>query len=176
MPGELGRKMVLDFAGDADFAHGVKVLRHQDHGHDVLRGRAFDGGFEFLDRCLQAFDDGLTLAGGAFALQRLRLGFCFGLLHLEDFVGFATGLRRDLLALRGVDVVHGGFYFGVGNDVSDQRAQNVVAEGVHHFVEIFFDGAGDLLHLLEGFVEGERGHVAEDGVEDVALDLALRIR
>ena len=35
--------------------------------------------------------------------------------------------------------------------------------------------SGDLLHLLEGFVEGERGHVAEDGVEDVALDLALRI-
>ena len=108
--------------------------------------------------------------------RRLRLGFGLGLLHLENLVGLAAGLGRDLLALRGVDVVHGGLHLGVGNDVGDQRAQNVVAEGVHHLVEISLDGAGDLLHLLEGFVESERGHVAEDGVEDVALDLALRIR
>jgi len=128
-------------------------LRHQDHGHYVLRGCALDGGFEFLHRRLQAFDDGLTLAGGAFALQRLRLGFSLGLLDLKDFVGFAAGLRSDLLALRGVDVVHCGFDLGVGNDVSDQRAQNVVAEVVHDFVEIALDGAGDLLHLLESFVE-----------------------
>ena len=97
------------------------------------------------------------------------------MLDFEDFVGFAAGLSGDLLALRGVDIVHGGFYFGVRNDVGDQRAQNVVAEVIHYFVEIALDGAGDLLHLLEGFVEGEGGHVAEDGVEDVALDLALRI-
>src|SRR5208283_2102757 len=133
------------------------------------------GGFELLDRCLQALDDGLALAGDAIALQGLRFGFGFGLLHLENLVGFAAGLRRNLLALRGIDVVHGGFDLGVGHDVRDESAENVVAEGVHHDVEVFFDGGGNLLHLLEGLVEGERGHVAEDGVEDVALNLGLRI-
>ncbi len=85
---------------------------------------------------MQALDNGLTLAGDAVALQGLRLGFGLGLLHLENLVGFAASLGRDLLALRGVDVVHGRLDLGVGNDIGDERAQNVVAEGVHHFVEV----------------------------------------
>ena len=38
----------------------------------------------------------------------------------------------------------------------------------------YFDGYGDAGLLLEGFVQGELGDVAEDAVEDEGLDLLLR--
>jgi hypothetical protein len=121
---------------------------------------------------LEAQDDGGALLGDAFALESFGLGF--GLLDLENFFGFAAGLGGGLFALRGVDVVHSGFDFGVGDHVGDERFEDVVAELAHDGVELAFDGGGDLRLLLEGLVEGEGGDVAKDGVEDVALDLFLR--
>jgi len=44
--------------------------------------------------------------------------------------------------LGGVDVVHGGFDFGVGDDVGDEGFEDVVAELAHDDVELFFDGGG----------------------------------
>ena len=121
---------------------------------------------------LEAQDDGGALLGDAFALEGSGLGF--GLFDLENFFGLAAGLGGGLLALGGVDVVHSGFDFGVGNDVGDQRFEDVVAEFAHDDVQLAFNGRGNLRLLLEGLIEGEGGHVVEDGVEDVALDLFLR--
>ncbi len=101
-------------------------------------------------------------------------GFGLGLLDLEDFLGFAAGLGGDLRALRGVDVVHRGFDFDVGDDVGDQRGEDVEAEAGHDGVELVLDCYRDARLLLEGFVEGELGDVAEDAVEDEGLDLLLR--
>ena len=58
----------------------------------------------------------------------------------ENLVGFAAGRGGDLLALRGVDVVHGGLDLGVGDDVGDQNVDDLVAEGGHVGVELLLDG------------------------------------
>lgn len=173
-PGLLGRKMVLALPLVADVAEGVEVLREEDEGHDVVGGGAGDRLAEVLDGGAKAVDDGLTLGGDAFALESFRFGFGFGLLDLEDLVGFASGLRCDLCALGSVDVVHGGFDFDVRDDISDERGEDVVPEAGHDGVELIFDVDGDAGLLLEGLVEGELGHVAEDAVEDEGLDLLLR--
>ncbi len=93
---------------------------------------------------------------------------------LEDLVGLAAGLRCDLCALGSVNVVHRVFDFGVGDDVGDERVEDVVAEAGHGGVEFGFDGDGDAGLLLEGLVEGELGDVSENRVEDEGLDLFLR--
>ena len=136
VPGELGSRIVLDLPITPT---SRMVSKYCVSRTMAITSRAVEpstADLNCFDRGLQALDDGLALAGHAVALQRLRFGFGLGLLDLENLVGFAAGLGGNLLALRGVDVVHGGLDFGVGNDVGDQRAQNVVAEGVHHFVEI----------------------------------------
>src|SRR5216683_283596 len=117
---------------------------------------------------------GLTLGGDALALEGLGLSLGFGLLDLEDFFGFASGLRGDLGSLGGVDVVHRGFDLDVGDDVGDECGEDVEAEAGHDGVELGFDIDGDAGLLLEGLVEGELGDVAEDAVEDEGLDLLLR--
>src|SRR5215472_8275173 len=90
-----------------DGLEGVKVLRNQHELHDFLRRRAFDGLLELLHRGLEALDDGLALVGDALPLESLALGFGFGLLDDEDLLGFAAGVGGHLLALRGIDIVHG---------------------------------------------------------------------
>ena len=149
-------------------------MGEQDEGHDVFGGGAGDGLAEVFDGGAEAVDDGLALGGDAFALQGFGFGFGLGLFDLEDLVGFAAGLGGDLRALGGVDVVHRVFDLGVGDDVGDERVEDVVAEAGHGGVELGFDGDGDAGLLLEGLVEGELGDVAEDGVEDEGLDLFLR--
>ncbi len=162
-------------ASGADVAEGVEVLGEQDEGHDLAGGGAGDAVLEVFDGGGEAVDDGLALAGDAVALQGFGFGLGLGLLDLEDLFGLAAGLGRDLRALRGVDVVHGGFDFDVGDDVGDQRGEDVEAEAGHDGVELVFDRDGDAGLLLEGLVQGELGHVAEDGVEDEGLDLLLRL-
>ena len=96
-----------------------------------------------LDRVLQALDDGLALVGDALALQRFAFRFGLGLLDHEDLLGFAAGGGGDLLALRGVDVVHRRLHLRVGNDVGDEHVDDLVAEGGHVGVELLLDGGGD---------------------------------
>ena len=158
----------------ADVAEGVEVLGEEDECHDVFGGGSGDRLAEVLDGGAEAVDDSLTFGGDALALEGFGLGFGLGLFDLEDLVGLAAGLRCDLRALGGVDVVHCIFDFGVGDDVGDEGVEDVVAEAGHGGVEFSLDGYGDARLLLEGFVEGEFGDVAEDGVEDERLDLLLR--
>ena len=96
------------------------------------------------------------------------------MLHLEDFFGLATCLRRNLSTLCGVDVVHRVLHLAVRDDVRDQRGEDVEAEAAHDGVELDLDGDRDAGLLLEGLVQRELGHVAEDRVEDEALNLLLR--
>ncbi len=172
--GVVGEEEGVGAAARADVAEGVEVLGEQDEGHDFAGGGAGDAGLEVLDGGGEAVDDGLALAGYAVALQGFGFGFGLGLLDLEDFLGFAAGLGGDLRALRGVDVVHRGFDFDVGDDVGDEGGEDVEAEAGHDVVELDFDRYRDARLLLEGFVEGELGDVAEDAVEDEGLDLLLR--
>lgn len=173
-PGLFGEEDGAGTALGADVAEGVEVLGEEDESHDVFSGGAGDGLAEVFDGGAEAFDDGLTLGGDAFALESFRFGFGLGLFNLEDLVGFAPCLSCHLSTLRGVDVVHGVFDFGIRNDVGDEGVEDVVAEAGHGGVEFGFDGDGDAGLLLEGLVEGELGDVTEDGVEDEGLDLLLR--
>jgi hypothetical protein len=157
----------------ADVFEGVEVLGEEDERHDVFGSGPRNRFAEVFDGGAEAVDDGLTLGGDALSLKGFGLGFGLGLLDFEDLVGFATGLRGDLSALGGVDIVHRGFNFDVGDDVGDERVEDVVAEAGHGGVEFGFDGDGDAGLLLEGLVEGELGDVAEDAVEDEAFDLLL---
>jgi hypothetical protein len=172
--GVVGKEEGVGAAAGADVAEGVEVLGEQDEGHDFAGGGAGDAVLEVLDGGGEAVDDGLALAGDAVALESFGFGFGLGLFDLEDLFGFATSLRGDLSALGGVDVVHRGFDFDVGDDVGDERGEDVEAEAGHDGVELVFDGDGDAGLLLEGLVEGELGDVAEDAVEDEGLDLLLR--
>ena len=172
--GIVGQEEGVGAALGADVFEGVEVLGEEDEGHDVFGGGSGDGFAEVLDGGAEAVDDGLTLGGDALALEGLGLGFGFGLFDFEDLVGFAAGLCCDLCALGGVDVVHRGFHFDVGDDVGDERVEDVEAEVGHGGVVLGFEGDGDAGLLLEGLVEGEFVEVAEDGVEDEGLDLLLR--
>jgi hypothetical protein len=158
----------------ADVAEGIEVLGEKDEGHDVFGGGSGDRLAEVLDGGAEAVDDSLTFGGDALALEGFGLGFGLGLFDLEDLVGFASGLSGDLGALGGVDVVHRGFDFDVGDDVGDERGEDVEAEAGHDGIELGFDGDRDAGLLLKGLVEAEFGNVAEDGVEDEGLDLFLR--
>ena len=172
--GVVGQEEGVGAAARADVAQGVEVLGEQDEGHDVFGGGAGDALLEVLDGGGEAVDDGLALGGDALALEGLGFGFGLGLLDLEDLFGLTAGLGRDLRALGGVDVVHRGLDLDVGDDVGDERGEDVEAEVGHDLIELDFDGDGDAGLLLEGLVEGELGDVAEDAVEDEGLDLLLR--
>jgi hypothetical protein len=131
--GEDLRHHVVDRAGRAGQEDGARLARDADFAqvskYCVMRTMAITSlAVEPSTAPLNCSTEAcrplmMACAGDAVALQRFRFGFGFGLLDLENLVGFAAGLGRDLLALRGVDVVHGGFDFGVGNDVGDQRAR-----------------------------------------------------
>ena len=118
--GIVGQEDGVGAAFGAYVFEGVEVLGEEDEGHDVFGGGSGDGLAEVLDGGAEAVDDGLTLGGDALALEGFGLGFGFGLFYFEDFVGFAAGLRCDLRALGGVDVVHRVFDFDVGDDVGDE--------------------------------------------------------
>ncbi len=171
--GIVGEEEGVGAAAGADIPESVEVLGEEDEGHDFAGGGAGDAVLEVFDGGGEAVDDGLAFAGDAVALQSFGFGFGLGLLDLEDLLGLAAGLGGDLGSLRGVDVVHRGFDLDVGDDVGDQGGEDVEAEAGHDGVELVLDGDGDAGLLLEGFVEGELGDVAEDGVEDEGLDLLL---
>jgi len=156
-PGLLGRKMVLAPALVPMSLRVSKYWVRRTRAMTSFGGGSGDGFAEVLDGGAEAVDDGLTLGGDALALEGFGLGFGFGLFYFEDFVGFAAGLRCNLCALGGVDVVHGVFDFDVGDDVGDESVEDVVAEVGHGGVELGFDGDGDTGLLLEGLVEGELG-------------------
>jgi hypothetical protein len=84
---------------------------------------------------------------------------------------FAAGVGGDLLALRGVDVVHGGFDLFVGDDVGHEDVDDLIAEAGHVGIELELDGRGDGGLGGEDFVQGHAGDVAEDDLLDVGLDL-----
>src|SRR6202035_4368022 len=99
---------------------------------------------KILDGIFQSGDDRSALISDALALQALGLGFRFGLLDGEQLVGFGAGDGGFAFALRGVDVVHRGFDFGVGNDVGDEHLDDVVAVFVHGAVEGIAEVLGDV--------------------------------
>jgi len=127
----VGEEESVGAAARADIPQRVEVLREEDEGHNFAGGGAGDALLEVFDGGGEAVDDGLALAGDAVALEGLGFGFGLGLLDLEDFLGFAASLCGDLRALGGVDVVHGGFDFVVGDDVGDEGVEDVEAEAGH---------------------------------------------
>ena len=171
----IGQEDDLGASVGAHLLDGVEVLGHHDQVHDVGGGSTVDGVLELGDRFAQTVDDGFPLVGDALTLELLALGFGFGLLDLEDLVGFTTLLGGDTLASGGVDLVHGSLDLGVGVDVGDLDVDDLVAEVVHGAGELLLDGAGDLLLVGEHVVEFDLGHLGADLVENVGLDLAFRI-
>ena len=123
----------------------------------------------------QALDDDFALIGDAFALQALRFGVGLGFFHEQQLFGFGARDGGFALAGGGVDVVHRGFHFFVGNDIGDQRFHDRVAELLHRRVEAVFHVDGDLGLLVERFVEGHLRDVAEDHVVDERFDLLDRV-
>ena len=119
----------------------------------------------------QAGDDGFALVGDAFALEAFGFGFRFSLLDEEHLVGFGAGDGGFAFALRGVDVIHCGFYFEVGDDVGDEDFDDGVAVLLHGSVEVVAQIGGDGGLIEEGIVELHFGDVAEDDVIDHGLDL-----
>ena len=159
----------------ADRLDRVEILRDQDQLHHFGGGCAVDDLLELLDRALQPLDDRLALIGDALPLQRLALGFGLGLLHHQDLLGFAAGIGGDLLALRRVDVVHRRLHLGVGDDVGDQHVDDLVAEAGHVGVELLLHRRGDAGLAGEHLVERHAGHMAENDLLDIGLDLLDRI-
>ena len=124
-PGLLGRKRVLV---PPLVPMSLRVSKYWVRRTSAMTSSAVAPGTglaEVLDGGAEAVDDGLTLGGDALALKGLGLGFGFGLFDFEDLVGFAAGLCCDLRAPGGVNVVHRSFDFDVGDDVGDERVENV---------------------------------------------------
>ncbi len=126
---------------------------------------------ELLDRALQSLDDGLALVGDALPLKRLALGFGFRLLDHENLFSLASGIRRDLLALRRIDVIHGRFHLGIGNDVGHQHVHDFVSERRHIGVEFFFHRQGNSGLACENLIERHPRDVTENDLLDVGLNL-----
>src|SRR5208283_5922496 len=124
-----------------------------------------------FDGIFQTGDDRSALIGDAFTLQSLGFGFRLGLFHQQQLVGFGAGDGSFAFALGGVDVVHGGFHFWVGDDVGDEHLDDVVAVFVHGGIERVAQILGDIGLVEEGVVELHFGDVAEDDVVDHGLDL-----
>ena len=101
--------------------------------------------------------------------------FGFGLLHHQDLLRLAAGVGGDLLALRGVDVVHRRLHFRVRHDVGDQHVDDLVAEARHVGVELLLHGSGDAGLAGEHLVERHAGHMAENDLLDIGLDLLHRV-
>src|SRR5882762_9878060 len=110
-----------------DFFQRVEILGYQDELHNVVRRGARHSFGKILNGIFQSGDDRSALISDAFALQALGLGFRFSLFDGEELVGFGAGHGGLAFPLCGVDIVHGGFHFGVGNDVGDEHFNDVVA-------------------------------------------------
>ncbi len=96
----------------------------------------------------------------ALALQRLALRFGFGLLDHQNLLGFAAGGGGDLLPLRRVDVVHGGFHLLVGNDIGHQHVDDLVSEAGHVVIEFMLHRGRDAGLAGEHVVERHAGNMA----------------
>jgi hypothetical protein len=167
-PGECEQEQRVGLVHFADRFDRVEILRDHHKLHHVRGGRAGDGFLKLLDRALQAFDDCAALVGDALALQRLALRFRFGLLHHQDLLRLAAGVGGDLLALRGVDVVHRRFHFRVRHDVGDEHVDDLVAEARHVGVELLLHGSGNAGLAGEHLVERHAGHMAENYVPSIS--------
>ena len=84
-------------------------------------------------------------------------------------------LRGQAQPLRLVDIVHRTLDFLVGVDVGDGRCEDGVAERGHGRLELALDGERDLLLGREDVIQLDLGHRGAHDVEDVRLDLLLRV-
>ena len=128
-----------------------------------------------LDRLLQSFDDCLSLVRDSLPLQRFALSLSLGLFYLEYLFRLAARAGRDLLALRGVNLVHRGFHFFVRLDVGDQRLVDGVAVSLHHVAEPVLDRHGNVGLLQKCIIQIHLGHMAENHVEYIRSDLLRRV-
>src|SRR4029077_14632280 len=60
--------------------------------------------------------------------------------------------------------------------VSDQHLRNAVAEGLHGRLQLHLHVHGDLRLLEKHIIQNHPGHVPEDHVVDVGLDLSFGVR
>ncbi len=122
-------------------------------------------------RFTQSINDGFALIGNTLALQGFALGFGLGLLDLEDLFGLAARLGGHLLALRGVDIVHGRFDLGIRVHIGHQGFNDSVAKIIHHGREFTLDGVGDIVFFLEYIIQVHFGNVGAHGIKDVRCNL-----
>ena len=124
---------------------------------------------------LSPFGDRLALLGDALALQAHRLLLALGLHDRQSLLGVALGGRRDLIALRRIDVVHRVLDPLVGLDVGDQRLDDLVAVLGHLAVQRVLDVHRDRVGVGVGLVQTHAGDVRPNDVERIGLDLDLRV-
>mmetsp|Transcript_9302 Transcript_9302/g.36168 ORF Transcript_9302/g.36168 Transcript_9302/m.36168 type:complete len:342 (-) Transcript_9302:144-1169(-) len=157
--------------GGTDVLHGVKVLGHHHHLHDVLGGDVGDVLLEVHHALPQAVDDRLPLTRDTGTRQVLGLRVRLCRLDDHDLLSLGAVLRGDAGALRGVDLVHRRLHLVIGRDVGDERLDDGVAELGHGLLEHVLDLDGDLFLGGEDVVQVDPGHRRADDVEDVGSDL-----
>ena len=161
----------IGFVAFADGFQRIEILGNQHQLHDFRSCCASDGFLKLFDRTLKSFDNGLPLVGDALPLQRFTFRFGFGFFDDQNFLGFAARVGGDLFALRGVDIVHRRFDFGIGNDIGHQHIDDFIAKARHIGVQFLLNRRGDSGLAGENLVERHARNMAEDDLLDIGLDL-----
>ena len=154
--------------------HGVEVLRHHHHLHDILARDVVQLLLEVHHGLAESVDDRLALARDTGACG-FRLGVRLGRLDDHDLLRLGAILRGDALRCAALISFIALFTFWSARCPSE-GLNDGVAELGHRLLQHVLDLGRDFLLGGEHVVEDDSGHGGAHHVEDVRTDLLARVR
>ena len=161
----------------------IRIFAHALQGIVVLGDHDERGGFLTVDAyfiqyfyaLFQSARDLAALVGDPLPLQALALRLGFSASHDADALRLGIVLGGGLVALGGVDAVHGDLHFLIGVDVGHKGLDDDVAVIIHALRKLTADGHGDIVFANKYIIQLELRHFGAHHIEDVGGDLLLRV-